>query len=79
MFTTVIGSYPLSYDELGKDAVLRSVADQLEAEIDLVSDGQTRYDMVRYFAGNIAGYSYDEKSAITGKIGRGNPDMFLED
>jgi len=57
MFTTVIGSYPLSYSELGKEAIIQSVKDQLEAGIDLVSDGQTRYDMVEYFARAISGYS----------------------
>lgn len=79
MFTTVIGSYPLSYGELGKEAIVRSVRDQIDAGIQLVSDGQTRYDMVEYFARAIEGYSYDVKSVINGKIGKGNPEIFLED
>ena len=79
MLTTVIGSYPLSYDKLGKDAIVKSVKDQLDAGIQLVSDGQTRYDMVEYFARAIEGYAYDTKSHINGKIGKGNPEIFLED
>lgn len=79
MLTTVIGSYPLSYGELGKEAVIRSVKDQLDAGIQLVSDGQTRYDMVEYFANAIEGYSYDGKSRVDGRIGQGNPEMFVED
>jgi 5-methyltetrahydropteroyltriglutamate--homocysteine methyltransferase len=79
MLTTVIGSYPLKYAQSGKDAVLQSVQDQLKAGIDLVSDGQTRFDMIEYFARNIEGYSFDGKSHITGKIGKGTPDVLLED
>lgn len=82
VLTTVIGSYPLSYAELGKDAVVKSVQDQLDAGIQLVTDGQTRYDMVEYFARAIEGYSYDSsqsKSFISGKIGKGDPGVFLED
>jgi 5-methyltetrahydropteroyltriglutamate--homocysteine methyltransferase len=79
MFTTVIGSYPLKYDKLGKDAILQSVQDQLDAGIDLVSDGQTRFDMIQYFARTIEGYSFDAKSFINGKIGRGIPDIFVSD
>jgi len=79
MLTTVIGSYPLSYDKLGKDAIVKSVKDQIDAGIQLVSDGQTRYDMVEYFARAIEGYTYDTKSYISRKIGKGNPETFLED
>jgi len=79
MLTTVIGSYPLSYDKLGKDAIVKSVKDQIDAGIQLASDGQTRYDMVEYFARAIEGYTYDAKSYISRKIGKGNPETFLED
>ena len=79
MLTTVIGSYPLKYSELGPDAIRQAVEDQLKAGVDLVTDGQTRYDMIEYFARAIEGYSYDGKSVITGKIGRGRPDEFVED
>ena len=79
MFTTVIGSHPLKYDEMGKEAIIRSVRDQIDAGIQLASDGQTRYNMVEYFAKVIEGYSYESSSFITGRIGRGTPDIFLED
>lgn len=79
MFTTVLGSYPLSYNELGRDAIVRSVSDQIDAGIQLVSDGQTRYDMIGYFATSIEGYSYKTRSCINGKVGKGSPEMFLED
>jgi len=79
MFTTVIGSYPLRYDKLGQDALVQAVQDQLAAGIDLVSDGQTRYDMIGYAARFIEGYSYDPKSQIIGKIGKGNADILLTD
>ena len=79
MFTTTIGSYPYDYKKIGKDAVYRAVQEQLDAGIDLISDGQTRFDMVEYFARSIDGYSYDGKSKVTGKIGRGDPGILLED
>jgi 5-methyltetrahydropteroyltriglutamate--homocysteine methyltransferase len=79
MLTTVIGSYPLKYSELGPDAIRQAVGDQLQAGIDLVTDGQTRYDMIEYFARAIDGYTYDGKSVISGKIGHGKPDEFVQD
>jgi 5-methyltetrahydropteroyltriglutamate--homocysteine methyltransferase len=79
MFTTVIGSYPLKYSELGANAIRMAVQDQLEAGVDLVTDGQTRYDMIEYFARAIEGYQHEGKSIITGKIGRGRPDEFVQD
>lgn len=79
MITTVIGSYPLSYQELGPDAIKLAVTDQLEAGIDIVSDGQTRCDMIEYFARAIDGYNFDGKSSVTGKIGHGHPDHFVSD
>jgi len=79
MLTTVIGSYPLKYSELGPDAIRQAVEDQLQAGVDLVTDGQTRYDMIEYFARAIEGYSYEGKSVVTGKIGRGKPEEFVQD
>ena len=82
LLTTVIGSYPFSYDELGKEAVVRSVQDQIDAGVYLVTDGQTRYDMIGYFAQSIDGYAYDAASSrglIRGKIGKGVPDILLQD
>ena len=79
MITTVIGSYPLKYDDLGADAIRQSVHDQVTAGIDLVSDGQTRWDMIEYFARFIDGYTFDGKSIVTDKIGHGHADVFVED
>ncbi len=79
MITTVIGSYPLRYQELGADAIKWAVNDQLEAGIDLVSDGQTRCDMIEYFARAIDGYHFDGKSVIRGQIGHGQADVFVSD
>jgi 5-methyltetrahydropteroyltriglutamate--homocysteine methyltransferase len=79
MLTTVIGSYPLNYSELGPDAIKTAVSDQLEAGIDIISDGQTRCDMIEYFASAIDGYSYAGKSFINGQIGHGHPELFIND
>ena len=79
MLTTVIGSYPLNYDELGADAIRQAVDDQVRAGIDLVSDGQTRYDMIEYFARAIEGYEFDGKSRVTARIGHADPGEFVAD
>ena len=79
MFTTVIGSYPFNYQDVGREAITMAVRDQLDAGIYLVSDGQTRYGMVDYFARSIEGYSLDNGSEITGKIGRGEAAELTED
>lgn len=79
MLTTTIGSYPYDYQNMGADALRRAVQEQVEAGIDLVSDGQTRCDIVEYFASNIEGFSWNGKSSVTGKIGRGNPETFVAD
>jgi len=84
MRTTVIGSYPLDYDELGPQAVVSAVEEQIAAGIDLVSDGQTRGDMVSVYAGvlsgmEIRGEGADRKMHITGKIGPGDVSNMIED
>ncbi len=79
MLTTVIGSHPVKYSELGPDAIRLAIEDQLAAGIDLVTDGQTRYDMIEYFARAIDSYTYEGKSVITGKVGGGRPDELVED
>ena len=79
MLTTMIGSYPLKYDELGSDAIRQTVDDQMRAGIDLATDGQTRWDMIEYFARAIDGYVFDGKSIVTDKIGHGHADVFVED
>jgi 5-methyltetrahydropteroyltriglutamate--homocysteine methyltransferase len=80
MLTTVIGSHPVEPGLTVPDAIKMVVEDQLGAGIDLVSDGQTRYDMIEYFARAIDGYSVDGgKSVVTGQIGAGRPDEFVQD
>jgi 5-methyltetrahydropteroyltriglutamate--homocysteine methyltransferase len=84
MRTTVIGSYPLSYGELGPRAVIRAVEEQIAAGVQLVSDGQTRADMVSAYAGvlkgaELKGGGADRKLHITGKIGSGDCSGLLDD
>lgn len=85
MLTTVVGSYPSlpegpssiseklsnlfgSYDEY-KSAIELAVRDQIEAGIDIISDGQVREGMVEIFAHAIPGMTVEDKtSKITGKI-----------
>ncbi|MCQ5336946.1 MAG: methionine synthase [Candidatus Methanomethylicia archaeon] len=65
--TTVIGSYPV----VGKDieAIKIAVEDQINAGIEIISDGQTRKDMVSYFSDHIPGFKVEnEKTEIIGKI-----------
>lgn len=65
--TTVIGSHPVVGD--GDEAVKAAVLDQIEAGIDIISDGQTRKDMIAYFADHIPGFKVEDgKSTIVGKI-----------
>jgi len=80
MRTTVIGSYPLKYDELGSKAIEQSVEEQISAGIEIVSDGQTRADMVSMYAGVINGMEVKNgKMRIIGKISVGDVSNFLED
>jgi len=67
MKTTVIGSYPVVGE--GLEAIKNAVKDQLDAGIEIISDGQTRKDMVCYFADHIPGFKVeDEKAKIVGRI-----------
>jgi len=79
MLTTVIGSHPVEAGLSARDAISMAVEDQLDAGIDIVSDGQTRFDMIEYYARAIDGFSYDDQSVLTGQIGKGHPDEFVED
>jgi len=85
MLTTVVGSYPAkmqkpesikeklratlgSYDSF-QPAMEQAVKDQVNAGIDLISDGQVRGNMLEIFAGSIPGmYVEDNKPFINGKI-----------
>lgn len=65
--TTVIGSHPVVGEGLG--AVETAVKDQIEAGIDIISDGQTRTDMVSYYADHIPGFKVEGgRCYIVGKI-----------
>ncbi len=65
--TTVIGSHPVAGD--GEEAIKAAVVDQIEAGIEIASDGQTRKDMIAYFADHIPGFRVEDgRSMIVGKI-----------
>ncbi|HML04559.1 MAG TPA: methionine synthase, partial [Methanobacterium sp.] len=85
MLTTVVGSYPSlprgpsslsqklssflgTYDEYNP-AIELAVRDQIEAGIDIISDGQVRDGMVEIFAKAIPGMAVEENTPkIIGKI-----------
>jgi 5-methyltetrahydropteroyltriglutamate--homocysteine methyltransferase len=70
--TTVVGSYPVVrgkglrsvFDPLSH-AVETAVADQLEAGIDIISDGQVRGDMIGMIAGALPGIKHRD---VTGTV-----------
>jgi len=70
--TTVVGSYPVVkgsglkslFDPL-KPAVETAVADQVNAGIDIISDGQVRGDMIKAFSGKLPGIKGQD---VVGKI-----------
>jgi 5-methyltetrahydropteroyltriglutamate--homocysteine methyltransferase len=65
--TTVIGSHPVAGEDV--DAIKTAVNDQLEAGIDIISDGQTRKDMIAYYADHIPGFRVEDgRSYIVGKV-----------
>lgn len=85
MLTTVVGSYPVvigepkslgdkikaslgSYDPY-QSALRQAVTDQVNAGVDLISDGQVREGMLEIYAREIPGMSLDgNKPVIQGKI-----------
>jgi 5-methyltetrahydropteroyltriglutamate--homocysteine methyltransferase len=67
MKTTVIGSHPVVGE--GEEALRAAVEDQIEAGIDIIGDGQTRKDMVTYFADHIPGFKVEDgRSYIVGRV-----------
>jgi 5-methyltetrahydropteroyltriglutamate--homocysteine methyltransferase len=79
LLTTVIGSYPTSKFH-GEEAIKFAVQSQIKAGIDIVSDGQTRKDMVNYFTDHIPGFIYDdERLKITDKISPPEKSPITED
>lgn len=68
ILTTVIGSYPICKKE-GLDAIRVAVDAQLSAGIDLISDGQVRHDMIKYFTSHIPGFEIrGNESVVVDKI-----------
>lgn len=96
MITTVVGSYPAipkkpssfsdkisdflgMYDE-HRYAIELAVRDQIEAGIDIISDGQVRDGMVEIFAKEIPGMTVEDgNSTITGKILPANHSICVND
>ncbi|MFO8110194.1 MAG: methionine synthase [Thermoplasmata archaeon] len=78
--TTVVGSYPSKLEpsflerayHAGKDPFLKSmeqaVKAQVESGVKLVSDGQTRGDMISIFARGLRGFRIKERVEIISKI-----------
>jgi len=65
---TVIGSYPLCEKE-GDEALENAVISQINAGVELISDGQTRYDMIKYFTTHIPGFKVvGDESIVDSKI-----------
>jgi 5-methyltetrahydropteroyltriglutamate--homocysteine methyltransferase len=77
---TVIGSYPVSFDHFGLVAIREAVMDQIKAGVDMVSDGQTRTDMISYFAKMIDGMSPGkDKAKIKDRIEGSSPGVLVRD
>jgi len=85
--TTVIGSYPVTLDgakyakayfEDGKsnapeESIRQAVSKQVEAGIDIVSDGQTRGNFVNIFARNFRGALIQSRPIVIGELEYGKP------
>ncbi|MGZ7118589.1 MAG: methionine synthase [Methanobacterium sp.] len=85
MLTTVVGSYPAlskgpssisdklsnffgTFDNY-RSSIELAISDQIEAGVDIISDGQVRAGMVEIFANSIFGMAVEDKiPKITGKI-----------
>lgn len=77
--TTVIGSYPYAR-MTPEEAIARAVEDQVEAGVDVISDGQVRADMVGIFVKGIPGYEVDgRKYYVTSKVAAADSPISLDD
>ena len=79
---TVVGSHPVKHEPGFKDrllerlrrrsayapAIREAVRDQLEAGIELISDGQVRGDMIEIFASYIPGLTAEDEPAVIGRV-----------
>ena len=80
--TTVIGSYPASLDaaeharryfgsdlkDPARDMIRQAVEKQIEAGIDIISDGQTRGDFVKIFAEKFRGVVVERRTVVISEI-----------
>ncbi len=80
MFTTVVGSFPVEFDKkisikdkfldiFGKydpykSAIKNAVIKQLDAGIDIISDGQVRGDMISSFTNFVPGMKVDRNNTV---------------
>ncbi len=79
LLKTVIGSHPVN-GLTGLAAIKNAVEQQLKAGVELISDGQTRRDMITYFTDHIPGFMIqDKQSKIVDKITPPDKSPILED
>ena len=83
--TTVVGSYPASphvknlfnYCKTGQDpyedSIREAVEAQISAGIDIISDGQTRNDMIKLFAAKLGGIRMRQKPVVIGELEHRKP------
>lgn len=97
MFTTVVGSFPVEFDKKTstkdkllnffgqydpyKSAIKNAVLKQIDAGVDIISDGQVRGDMVSSFTRFVPGMRLDEKNntVIVGKIRKPTTNISIKD
>ncbi|MGM0510406.1 MAG: methionine synthase [Thermoplasmatota archaeon] len=80
LITTVVGSYPskpsrseladsfLTHQDPYKKSLEKAVQAQLDAGVEIVSDGQTRNGMIELFVQNLRGFRIKEKFEIINEI-----------
>lgn len=77
--TTVIGSYPYAR-MTPEEAIVRAVDEQVEAGVDVISDGQVRADMVGIFVHALPGFDVQgRKYNVVGRIGSADKAISIAD
>ncbi len=88
--TTVVGSFPVQVNRdrlvnsqrTGQDPFLEGIKEAVNAQtaagIDIISDGQTRNDMIRIFTTKLSGIRMKGKPVVIGQIGFRGP-IIMED
>ncbi|MEX2704910.1 MAG: uroporphyrinogen decarboxylase family protein [Candidatus Freyrarchaeum guaymaensis] len=80
LLTTVIGSFPRVDGMDLRDNIILAVESQIRAGIDLISDGQTRTDMITYFAEHAKGFQLKgDKWYIVDRIEHDGESVAAED